>query len=110
MMHSSSSSQHHHQQSTSFVPFIPVLNKVTTDCTTSSLYAGYSDGKVLRYDSRSSTLTDIFSVYDKTDVIDIESMGSMLLTTSHNEVTVFDLAKQKSLSLKVLPCIINIGS
>jgi hypothetical protein len=82
----------------------PVLNKLTTDPTSSSLYAAYEDGKVLRYDAKSSVLTNVFSIYDKTDIIDIEARGSTLLTCSHNEVTVFDIVKQKSLSLKVPAC------
>lgn len=66
------------------------------------MYAAYSDGKVLRYDVKSNILTNILSVYDKTDVIDIEAMGSTLLTCSHNEITIFDIIKQRSMSLKVL--------
>lgn len=80
----------------------PVLNKIITQSISNSLYAAYSDGKVLRYDVKSNILTNIFSVYDKTDVIDIEAMGSTLLTCSHNEITIFDIIKQKSMSLKVI--------
>ena len=35
------------------------------------MYSAYSDGKVLRYDVKTNTLTNIFHIYDKTDVIDI---------------------------------------
>lgn len=86
--------------SNNFVP--PTLNKIATEPTSSSLYSAFSDGKVLRYDVSTNTLTDIFSIYDKLDVLDLEPVGkTTLLTCSHNEITLFDMIKQKSLSLKV---------
>lgn len=83
-----------------FLP--PTLNKVATDSSSSSLYSAFSDGKVLRYDVTTNTLTNIFSLYDKLDVLDVRPMGkTALLACSHNEVTLFDMMRSKSLSLKV---------
>ena len=80
----------------------PTLNKVVSHTPSSSLYSAYSDGKVFRYHLPTHSLTDVFAVYDKLDVIDVHPMSATtLLTCSHNELTLYDMVKNKSLSLKV---------
>ena len=80
----------------------PSLNKIATWPQTNSLYCAYSDGKVLHFNTTNNQLSNVFTVYDNTDVIDVEVMGNNLLATcTHNEVTLFDMMKNRSLSLKV---------
>lgn len=63
----------------------PVLNKISVDPLTNSLFSGYSNGLILRYNTDTHLCTNIFSVYENTDIIDIEVMASdKLLTCSHN--------------------------
>lgn len=64
---------------------IPVLNKIAVDSPNNSLYAAYSNGSILRYNTETHSCANIFSIYENTDVIDIEIMNTnTLLTCSHN--------------------------
>ena len=50
---------------------VPTLNKIASFSLGGALYCGYSDGKILHYDTHNHCLLNVYSVYDNTDIIDI---------------------------------------
>jgi WD40 repeat protein len=79
-----------------------VLNKV--ECFDNLLYCAYSNGLILLYKyntvEKAYQYANKFHPYQNMDVIDIDQYDSdVLLTCSHNEVTLYNLTKNKSISL-----------
>lgn len=63
----------------------PVLNKITIDPLTNSLFGAYSNGFILRYNTNTHSCANFFSIYENADVFDLEVMdANKILTCSHN--------------------------
>jgi WD40 repeat protein len=82
---------------------MPTLNKV--EAFDNFLYCGYSNGHLLQYKygqaERTFQFTAKFHPYQNTDVIDIDQFDhDVVVTCSPNEVTLFNLTKNKGLALK----------
>jgi hypothetical protein len=81
----------------------PTLNKV--EAFDQFLYCGYSNGLLLQYKygqaEKSFQFVSKYYPYQNTDIIDIDQYDQdVLLTCTHNEVTLYNLTKNKSISLK----------
>lgn len=82
---------------------LPTLNKL--EAFDQHLYCGFSNGLLLQYRygqaERSFQLVSRFNPYQNTDIIDIDQYDNdVLITCTHNEVTLFNLTKNKSIPLK----------
>jgi len=83
--------------------YIPTLNKV--EAFDNFLYCGYSNGFLLQYkyghNERSFQFQSKYHPYQNTDIIDLDLFEpDVMLTCTHNEVTLFNMTKNKCIPLK----------